>query len=34
MTGVPVGPEQQQSVSTGAARNLATTTKTRAQWLR
>lgn len=32
MTGVPVGPEQQQSVSTGAARNLATTTKTRAQW--
>ncbi len=28
----PVGGEQQQSVSTGTARNLATTTKTRAQW--
>ena len=33
MSDVPVGADQeQQSVSTGAARNLATTTKTRAQW--
>jgi hypothetical protein len=29
---LPAGPEQPQSVSTSAARNLATTTKTRAQW--
>jgi hypothetical protein len=33
MSDRPVGADQpQQSVSTGAARNLATTTKTRAQW--
>src|SRR4028119_945311 len=32
MSDLPVGADQQQSVSTGAARNLATTTKTRAQW--
>ena len=33
MTDVPAGADQQQqSVSTAAARNLATTTKTRAQW--
>lgn len=32
MTDMPVGDGQQQSVSTRSARNLATTTKTRAQW--
>ncbi|HYP44784.1 MAG TPA: family 2B encapsulin nanocompartment shell protein [Propionibacteriaceae bacterium] len=32
MSDLPVGADQQQSVSTGAARNLASTTKTRAQW--
>jgi encapsulin shell SprI-like protein/cyclic nucleotide-binding protein len=32
MSELPVGADEQQSVSTGAARNLATTTKTRAQW--
>ena len=33
MSDLSVGADhQQQSVSTGAARNLATTTKTRAQW--
>lgn len=32
MSDLPSGAEQQQSVSTSAARNLATTTKTRAQW--
>jgi hypothetical protein len=32
MSDLPAGADQQQSVSTGAARNLATTTKTRAQW--
>lgn len=32
MTDATVQSEQQQSVSTSAARNLATTTKTRAQW--
>ena len=32
LSDLPAGGEQQQSVSTSAARNLATTTKTRAQW--
>ena len=32
MSDLPAGTEQRQSVSTSAARNLATTTKTRAQW--
>jgi Phage capsid-like protein/Cyclic nucleotide-binding domain len=32
LTDVPAGADQQQSITTTAARNLATTTKTRAQW--